>query len=190
MEVLIFGLIVVLGTHSLKVFAPAWRTALVARLGDGPYKGLYSLVSLAGVVLIVWGFGRAWQEPAFVYTPPAWGRHVAMALMLPALILVFSSVFPAGWIKRYVNHPLLTATMLWAVAHLFANGDLAGVVLFAAFLLWALIDRVVQPALSRPADIPASPGQGDYAAIAAGLALYAGLVAGLHFWLFGVSPIG
>jgi uncharacterized membrane protein len=189
MEVLIFGLIVVLGTHSLKVFAPAWRTALVARFGEGPYRGLYSLVSLIGLILTVWGFGRAWQDPTFVYAPPSWGRHVAMALMVPALILVFSSVFPAGWIKRYVNHPLLIATMLWAIAHLLANGDLAGVVLFAAFLIWAVVDRLVQPVRSAPAGIAAKPGRGDYAAIAAGLALYAALVGGLHFWLFGVSPV-
>ena len=190
MEVLIFGLIVVLGTHSLKVFAPAWRTALVARLGDGPYKGLYSLVSLLGLVLIVWGFARAWQDPVFLYSPPAWGRHLAMALMIPALILVFSSAFPARWIKRYVGHPLLTATMLWALAHLFANGDLAGVVLFLAFLAWAVVDRLWQPATQSVAAPPARPGNADFAAIMAGLALYAGLIAGIHLWLFGVSPIG
>jgi uncharacterized membrane protein len=123
MAVLILGLVVVLGTHSLKAFAPAWRLALVNRLGEGPYKGLYSAVSLIGLILIVWGFGLAWQDPTFVYTPPSWGRHVAMALMIPALILVFASVFPARWIGRYVSHRLLTATMLWSVAHLLANGD-------------------------------------------------------------------
>jgi uncharacterized membrane protein len=189
MATLILGLIVVLGTHLLKVFAPGWRLALVNRLGDGPYKGLYSAVSLIGLVLIVWGFGRAWQDPTFVYAPPSWGRHVAMTLMVPALILVFSSVFPAHWIKRYVGHPLLAATVLWAVAHLFANGDLAGVVLFAAFLIWALVDRFMQPP-AGPSAAPAVPGKGDYTAIAAGLALYAALVGGLHFWLFGVSPVG
>jgi uncharacterized membrane protein len=189
MAVLILGLIVVLGTHLLKVFAPAWRLALVNRLGEGPYKGLHSAVSLIGLILIVWGFGLAWQDPTFVYAPPTWGRHVAMALMIPALILVFASVFPAHWIGRYVSHRLLTATMLWAVAHLLANGDLAGVVLFAAFLVWALVDRFMQQP-SGPSAAPVGPGRGDYAAIAAGLALYAALVGGLHFWLFGVSPVG
>jgi uncharacterized membrane protein len=189
MAVLIFGLIVVLGTHSLKAFAPAWRLALVDRLGDGAYRALHSAVSLVGLVLIVWGFGLAWQDPKFVYAPPSWGRHVAMALMIPALILAFASVFPAHWIGRYVSHRLLTATMLWAVAHLLANGDLAGVVLFAAFLTWALVDRLMQPPSGASA-APAAPGKGDYAAIAAGLALYAALVGGLHFWLFGVSPAG
>jgi uncharacterized membrane protein len=190
MTILILGLIVVLGTHSLKVFAPAWRLALVNRLGDGPYKAVNSLVSLIGLILIVWGFGLAWQDPAFVYAPPSWGRHVAMALMVPALILAFASGFPASWIKRYVAHPLLAATMLWAVAHLFANGDLAGVVLFAAILIWAVVDRLFQSAAPAPAAVPTAPGKGDYAAIAAGLALYAALVGGLHFWLFGVSPVG
>jgi uncharacterized membrane protein len=190
MAVLILGLIVVLATHSLKVVAPAWRVALVDRLGDGPYKGLNSLLSLIGLVLIVWGFGLAWEDPTFLYAPPAWGRHVAMALMIPALILAFSSAFPAHWIQRYVRHPLLTATMLWAISHLFANGDLAGVVLFAAFFIWAVIDRLFQPVSPGPVVSPASPGRGDYTAIAAGLALYAALVGGIHFWLFGVSPVG
>jgi uncharacterized membrane protein len=188
MAFLILGLVVVLGTHSLKVFAPAWRLALVNRLGEGPFKGLYSAVSLAGLILIVWGFGLAWQDPTFVYAPPSWGRHIAMALMIPALILVFASVFPAHWIGRYVTHRLLTATMLWAVAHLLANGDLAGVVLFSGFLVWALVDRFMQP--SSPSAGPAAPDRADYAAIAAGLALYGALVGGLHFWLFGVSPVG
>jgi uncharacterized membrane protein len=190
MAILILGLVLVLGAHMLKAAAPDWRTAMVVRLGEGPYRGLYSLVSLAGLVLIVWGFGRAWQDPTFLYAPPTWGRHLAMALMIPALILVFSSVFPAAWIKRFVSHPLLAATMLWAVAHLFANGDLAGVVLFAAFFIWAVADRLMQPATADPATVPGSPGRGDYAAIAVGLALYAALVGGLHFWLFGVSPVG
>jgi uncharacterized membrane protein len=186
---LILGLVIVLGTHFFKVVAPAGREALIGRMGEGAYKGVYSLLSLLGLVLIVWGFDRAWQDPVFLYTPPAWGRHVAMAFMIPALILVFASIFPARGIGRYVPHRLLTATVLWASAHLLANGDLAGVVLFTAFLAWAVIDLIFQPA-EAASGAEGGFGTGDVAAIVAGIALYAVFLAGLHFWLFGVSPIG
>lgn len=189
MAVLVLGLLLMLGAHSLKVVAPGWRGTVVARLGEGPYKGLYSIVSLGGLVLIVWGFARAWEAPVFLYTPPTWGRHVAMALMIPALILVFASLFPAGWIKRFVAHPLLTATALWAIGHIFANGDLAGVVLFGAILAWAVVDRIAQPKPSQSEAQRVSFGKGDLAAVLAGVALYIVLIAGLHYWLFGVSPI-
>lgn len=189
MAALILGLILVIGIHSLKIAAPAWRAGLVARLGEGAYRGVYSLVSGLGLVLIVWGFALAWENPVFLYTPPSWGRHLAMGLMVLALILVFASLFPAVWIRRIVAHPLLAATMLWALAHLFANGDLAGVVLFAAFLAWAAVDFFFQPPAATGAKNGNAFGMWDIAAIVAGIALYSALLAGLHFWLFGVSPI-
>jgi len=189
MAILVLGLLLMLGMHSIKVAAPGWRDAAVARLGEFPYRGLYSAVSLVGLVLIVWGFGRAWEAPAFVYTPPVWGRHLAMALMIPAVILAFASVFPANGIKGYVAHPLLTATGLWALSHLFANGDLAGVVLFGAFLAWAVVDRIAQPQSPQSSAVGGGFGKWDLAAILAGVALYIVLIAGLHYLLFGVSPI-
>ena len=103
--------------------------------------------------------------------------------------MVFTSIFPIGRIKRLVDHPLLTATMLWGLGHLFANGDLAGVVLFSAFLAWAVIDRLRQSANSFAATNVGMSGIWDIAAVFAGVALYAVLLAGLHFWLFGVSPL-
>jgi uncharacterized membrane protein len=187
MAMMIVGLLLMLGIHSAKVVAPGVREAAVARLGEGPYRGLYSLVALVGLVLVVWGFARAWEAPVFLYTPPSWGRHLAMAAMIPALILVFASLFPAGGIKRFVGHPLLTATMLWALAHLFANGDLAGVVLFGAILVWAVIDRLAQPAAAEATS--GAFGKWDLAAVLHGIVLYIVLIAGLHYWLFGVSPI-
>jgi uncharacterized membrane protein len=189
MAMMIAGLVLMLGIHSVKLVAPNWREAAIARLGEGPYKGLYSVISLVGLALVVWGFARAWEAPVFVYTPPGWGRHVAMALMIPALILVFASVFPALGIKRFVAHPLLSATALWSVAHLFANGDLAGVVLFGAILVWAVIDRLAQPRQAEAEVATGAFGKSDFAAVLAGVALYIVLIAGLHYWLFGVSPI-
>lgn len=189
MAILVLGLLLMLGVHSVKVLAPGSRDAAFARLGEGPYKGLYSLVSLVGLLLIIWGFARAWEAPVLVYSPPPWGRHLAMALMIPALILSFASVFPAGGIKRFVTHPLLSATMLWALAHLFANGDLAGIVLFGAFFAWALFDWIMQPAESTSESRDSAFGKWDIAAGLAGIALYIVLIAGLHYWLFGVNPI-
>lgn len=189
MAIMVVGLVLMLGTHSARIVAPGFREAAVARIGEGPYKGLYALVALAGLVLVVWGFARAGEDPVFLYAPPSWGRHLAMALMIPALILVFSSLFPASGIKRFVVHPLLAATILWATAHLFANGDLAGVLLFGAILVWAVIDRIAQPqGMAFQATVGAF-GKWDWAAVAAGIALYIVLIAGLHYWLFGVSPI-
>ena len=188
MAILVLGLVVMLGVHSVKAVTPDWRELAISRFGEGLYKGLYSLVSLVGLALIVWGFARAWQAPVFVYTPPTWGRHLAMALMIPALILSFASVVPPGGIKRFVRHPLLLATMLWALAHLLANGDLAGVMLFGAFLAWAVFDRVMQPE-AHAAEEEGGFGKWDLVAVIAGIALYIVLIAGLHYWLFGVSPI-
>lgn len=187
MAVLIAGLIVMLGLHSIKIVAPRWRASVVARYGEGPYKGAYSLVAISGLVLIVWGFARTWSDPVFLYTPPGWGRHLAMALMAPALVFVFASVFPPGGIKRYVGHPLLIATIVWAVAHILANGDLGGVLLFAAFLVWAVADWMAQPGADRRSR--SAFNTWDIASVVIGLLLYVALIAGLHYWLFGVSPI-
>lgn len=189
MLVLVLGLLLMLGVHSVSIAAPEWRRAAVVRLGEGPYRGLYSLVSLVGLVLIIWGFDRASDAPVFLYTPPVWGRHLAMVLMIPALMLVFASVFPAKGIKGLVAHPLLTATGLWALSHLLANGDLAGVVLFGAFLGWAIVDRIAQSRGPQPGEASHGLGKWDLAAVLAGIALYVVLIAGLHYWLFGVSPI-
>jgi uncharacterized membrane protein len=189
MAILILGLVLIIVPHMINVVVPAWRTGMKARWGTPIYAAAYSAVSLAGLVLVVWGFALAWQDPRFVYTPPSWGRHITLTLMIFALILAFAAVFPAGWIKTRVGHPLLTATMLWGAGHLFANGDLAGVVLFGAFLAWAVIDRLLQPPLAGAPEA-VRPGKSDLAAIVAGLVLYVVLVGGLHYWLFGVSPLG
>jgi uncharacterized membrane protein len=189
MPFLILGLILFLGAHSMRMAAPSLRDGLIARLGEGPFKGLYSLVSLVGIILIVWGFARASDDPDFLYLPPIWTRHVAETLMLPALVLFVASLLPGGRIKRAVHHPLLIAALLWAVAHLFVNGDLAGVVLFGAVLIWAAADLLSQR--FRPAKEIAVPSSWTYdiVAVVAGVGLYALLVWRLHFWLFGVSPM-
>lgn len=190
MSILVLGLVLFLGVHSVRMIAPAGRDAMIPRLGDGPYKGLYSLVSAIGFVLIVWGFARASSDTGTLYVPPFWLRHVTETAVLVALILAVASNFPGSRIRRWVRNPLLIATILWAIAHLFVNGDTAGVVLFGAFLAWAILDLWSSSQRPRPVNLPPPSTTADIIAVVAGAALYGLLVWRLHFWLFGVSPIG
>ena len=155
MPILILGLIIFLGAHSVSIAAPAWRDRAIARLGERPWKGLYSLISIAGFVLIIVGYGIARQQPIVLYSPPAALRHVAMLLMLPVFVLAFAAYLP-GRIKSATKHPLLAATKLWALAHLLANGAAADVLLFGGFLAWAAADRVsLKRRVQRP--VPGAP---------------------------------
>jgi uncharacterized membrane protein len=151
MAALVFGLILFLGAHSLKMAAPRWRKGMVDRRGEGPFKGIVALSPMLGIVLIIWGFASS--GAVTVYAPPRWGSTVAAILMVPALILAIASVAPAGHIKNAVVNPLLLATILWAAGHLLSNGDLAGVLLFGAFLAWSIIDWAVRPA-GGPVPVP------------------------------------
>jgi uncharacterized membrane protein len=186
MTILILGLILFLGAHSVSIVAPAWRNAAIARIGDGPWKGLYSLISIAGFVLVIVGYGIARHHPVVFYTPPTALRHVALVLMLPVFVLAFAAYLP-GRIKTAAKHPLLAATKLWALAHLLANGTAADVLLFGGFLAWAVADRVSLK--RRPARaVPGAPARplNDVIAVVAGLAVYAALLFGGHQWLVGV----
>ena len=191
MSVLVVGLIVFLGIHSVSILAPQWRAAQVGRMGEGGWKGLYSVVALVGFVLLIYGYGLARQSPVVLYTPPAALRHLALVVMLPVFVLLAAAYLP-GRIRAAAKHPMLLATKLWATAHLLANGTLADVLLFGGFLAWAVIDRISvkrRPAQSgRPPEAP--PGRlNDVIAVVVGLAIYAVLVMGAHRWLFGVSPL-
>src|ERR1700743_690034 len=137
---LVLGLVLFLGVHSISIIAPVWRDRTAARLGN-VWKGIYSLISIAGFVLIIWGFGIARRHPVVLYAPPAWTQYVTAALMLPVFTLFLAAYFP-GRIKNTLKHPILLSVMLWAVAHLIATGMLANVVLFGSFLAWAIADRI------------------------------------------------
>src|SRR5262249_30875379 len=140
-SLLILGLIVFLGAHTF-VTLRALRAAALGRLGPAGYRIAFALVALVGVALIVWGFSLYRQGgPIQVWYPPAFLRHVTIALMWPAAVLVVAAYLP-GRIKRVTKHPLLAGVKLWAFGHLFANGDLGGMVLFGAFLAWAVYDRI------------------------------------------------
>jgi uncharacterized membrane protein len=189
MSVLIMGLVLFLGIHSIAIFAPGLRERARSRLGEGPWKGFYSLVSLLGFVLIIYGFGLARQSPLVLYAPPPWTRHLAALFMLPVFPLLIAAYLP-GRIKTAAKHPMLAAVKFWAFAHLLANGMWADVLLFGGFLAWAVLDRISLK--TRPQNLrTARPGRfNDAIAIIAGLVLYVVFIGWAHVRLFGVSPLG
>lgn len=189
MLVLVTGLVVFLGIHSISIFAPAWRDVTATRLGVARWKLLYTLASIAGFVLLVWGYGLARQEPVILYVPPAGLRHFAALLMLPVFPLLLATYLP-GRIKSAVKHPMLTATKAWAVAHLLANGALADVLLFGGFLAWAVLDRI-SVGKRAPRAIPGAPVSklNDLIAVVGGLVIYGIFVGWAHVRLFGVAPM-
>ena len=191
MLVLIIGLAIFLASHSVRVFAPDWRASMIARLGEGPWKGLYSLVSLVGLILIVWGFALARQHPVVIWEPPLWTRHVAILLNLIAFILLAAYMVPPGRIKARLRHPMLLAVKTWAVAHLLANGTLADIVLFGAILVWAVADFAAsrRDDRARGTVYIAGPVRNDFIAAAVGIVLWAAILWRLHEWVIGVSPI-
>ena len=189
MIVLILGLILFLGIHSLRIVAPGWRDARFAAMGEGPWKGVYSLVAIVGLVLLIWGYGLARPEAMFFYEPPSWMKHAVALLMLIALIIFMVSQLPAGKMKPALKHPMLLSVKIWAFAHLAANGDLASILLFGSFMVWAVADRISLG--KRDAPLPQEgPVTWDIVAIVAGVVIYLLFVWQLHAWLFGVLPFG
>jgi uncharacterized membrane protein len=191
MLVLVLGLVVFLGAHSVRIFAEDWRRNLIARIGEGAWKGLYSLASLAGFVLIVWGFGVARQDPVILWTSPEWLRHMAMALNLIAFVLLAVFIVPSGRLKARLGHPMLLSVKVWAFAHLLANGTLADLLLFGSFLVWAIVDFAASRRRDRAAGTVriAGPVRNDAIAAAVGVLIWAAFLWRLHDWLIGVSPL-
>jgi uncharacterized membrane protein len=188
MLVLILGLVLFLGIHSVRIVAPGVRDRQIAAGGEGRWKAIYSIVALIGLALIVWGYSMARLTAPILYDPPTGLRHVNLLLMYFAFVFLVASQMPAGRIKAAVRHPMLLAVKIWAFGHLLANGDLAALLLFGTFLAWAVVDRI---SLKRRGDAgpAAGPAKWDIAAIVVATALYALFVWRLHLWLFGVPAI-
>ena len=186
------GLIIFLGVHSTRIVADGWRTSTIARIGERPYKGIYSLVSLAGFALLVIGYGIARQHPVVIYTPPTWGRHLAALLTLPAFVLLAAAYVPGNAIKRAVGHPMVAGVKLWAFAHLLANGTLADLVLFGAFLVWAAASFMAARRRDRAVGrvYPSGPPSRTIKAIVFGVIAWAVFAFALHRPLIGVAPFG
>jgi uncharacterized membrane protein len=186
MVLLITGLAIFLGVHSIAIVAPAARDRWAAAIGANAWRGIYSLLAVAGLVLLVYGYGLTRQAPTVVYVPPPWSRHAAMLLMLPVFPLLIAAYLP-GRIKSAMKHPMLAAVKIWALAHLLANGMLADVLLFGGFLAWAVADRI---SVKRrvPRSVRAAPPSrwNDAIAVVGGLAIYALFLCCLHRLLIGM----
>jgi len=186
MLVLIAGLILFFGPHSVALAAPGWRQRVLLHVRAGAWKGMYSLISAAGLALVVVGFVSARTAPVVLYVAPAWLHYVTWLLMLPVFPLLFAAYLP-GRIRTATKHPMLAAVKIWATAHLLVNGTLADVLLFGSFLAWAIAVRI---SLKRrtAAPVPAAPAgrYNDLLALLLGLALYVLFIYRLHWLIIGV----
>jgi uncharacterized membrane protein len=191
LAVLVIGLVVFIGAHVFVTLREA-RAGVVERIGARPYRALFALVSIAGIVLIAWGFAAYRQGGDIqVWVPPSWARHVTVALVWPAIILVTAAYIP-GDIKRTLKHPMLAGVKLWAVAHLISNGDLGGIILFGAILAWAVYDRITlkhRTDKGGPA-IPTGGRRNDLIAIVVGTIVYLALGLLFHPLVIGLPVFG
>jgi uncharacterized membrane protein len=192
MVFLVLGLAIFLGTHSIGIFAGTWRAAQVQRLGAGRWKVLYGVVSLAGFVLLVWGFGQARAEPVILWVAPHWMWHLTAILMVPAFIFLVAAYVPGTRIKAAVGHPMVLGTKVWSAAHLISNGTLAGTVLFGAFLVWSVAAYAGSRRRDRLAGTRYAAGTLGRDLIAVVIAVLAWGLFGhvLHYPLIGIRPLG
>ena len=187
MMYLIIGVVLFLGIHSISIVNESLRDRLCAKFGEGPWKGIYSLISLVGFVLLIYGYGQARANPTVLYTTPAWFQYINMLLMLFVFPLFLAANFP-GKIKAVTKHPLLAATKIWAFAHLLVNGTLADVILFGSFLAWAVADRIsMKRRTQRPIMAMPESALNDVICIVLGLGIYAAFVLWLHAKWIGVG---
>jgi uncharacterized membrane protein len=192
MSILIVGLIIFLGLHSVRIVADGWRAEKLVQWGEGAWKGLYSVGSIVGFWLIVWGYGLARQQPVVLWVPPVATRHIAATLMLLAMILLVAAYVPGNTIKSKLHHPMILGVKTWAVAHLVANGNAADVVLFGSFLAWAVACFIAARKRDRAAGTvyPAGKTVPTIITVVIGLVAYGGFVVYLHKWLIGVPVFG
>ena len=192
MTILVLGLIIFLGLHSTRIVSESGREKAIARLGEGPWKGIYSLLSAVGFVLIVWGFAEARYGAPALWTPLPGAQHLTIALMLIAMVLLAAYLFKQSHITAWVHHPMVWSVAVFGLAHLAANGSAADAVLFGAFLVWAAADLVSSYARDRRDGVvyPEPKWSATIGAIVLGLAFWAVIAFWLHFWLFGVAPLG
>lgn len=191
MTALILGLLLFFATHSARIFADDRRVRFIAHHGVVRWKLAYSIVSLVGLALVVWGYGQARIEPVPLWLPPVWTRHLAALLTLPAFVLIAAAYVPGTRMKATLGHPMLAGVKLWALAHLIANGTLADVLLFGGFLVWAIADFVSVRRRDRAAALVTPRGAIGRDAVTVGVGLIAWFVVAryLHGWLFGVAPL-
>lgn len=185
MTVMILGLLIFLGVHSVRIVADDWRSARIARMGELPWKAAYSVVAVVGLALAIWGYGQMRLDPTWVWFPPMGLRHAVSLLMIPSFILLVAAYVPGNHLKAKLGHPMIIAVKIWAFSHLLANGRLGDIVFFGAFLLWAVFD--FRAARRRPAPAMQAPGMARTAiTVVLGLVAYYLFAFHLHVWVTGV----
>ena len=191
MSLLIIGLIIFLGSHSSRIFAEPWRNHMIDRLGEVKWKGLYTIASLIGLVLVVIGYGQARQAPIVLWQPATYLIHISILLNLVAFIFLAGSSPSNNAIRLKLKHPMILGVKVWALAHLLANGSLVDLILFGSFLLWAVLD--FRSARKRPIHMPEKAmisTKATITVVVTGIVIWAAFIFGLHQYLIGVSPLG
>ena len=188
--IMVAGLVLFLGMHATRIPDDQRRSGMIARMGKNRYRTIYTMVSIIGFVLLVYGYGQARLDPVFVWSPPAATRHIAALLMLFSMILLAASFVPTNHIKAKLQHPMTLSVKVWALAHLIANGTLADIVLFGSFLIWAVL--VFKSARKRAVPMTFSgegPSKiGTLMTVIVGVLAWLIFAAWLHVQLIGVSP--
>jgi uncharacterized membrane protein len=190
MIIFIIGIIIFLGSHSVRVFADPWRARMIHQLGEKKWKGLYTLFSLLGFILLIIGYSQARQNTIIIWQPPFFMTHLAVLLNLFTFILLASSAPNNNAIRLKLKHPMILGVKVWAFAHLLANGSLIDLILFGSFLIWAILD--FRSARNRPSALKETPVislKATLITIFVGVAVWLAFIFGLHQWLIGVSPL-
>lgn len=192
MAYLLAGLLLFLGVHSLRIFADGWRAQQIGRIGPLPWKGLISVLSLAGFALLVWGWGMARQTPVVLWQPPVGMRHAASLLTLLAFVLLAAAYVPGNAIKARFHHPMVLGVKTWALAHLLSNGSVAHVVLFGSFLAWGVLLFIASRRRDRREVTVYAPGRlaPTLVTVVVGVAAWAVFAFKLHGMWIGVRPFG
>jgi uncharacterized membrane protein len=192
MTALILGLVLFLGLHSTRFVADAARSRFIGQRGERAWRGLYSLGSAIGLVLIVWGFGQARAHPVVLWSPPEWLRVIGSLLAVAGIVLITAAYVPRNHLKAWVGHPMVLGIKVWAFGHLIATRTLADLLLFGAFVVWAVLCYRSLRARDRDANRQPTPGAAMPTAIAVVVGLLLALVFAkwLHGWLIGISPWG
>lgn len=192
MTALIIGLFLFLSTHSSRIFAEANRAQYIAHYGEKKWKLAYSIVSIIGLGLIIWGYAQTRLDPVYLWHPPVWTRHLAVLLTLPAFILLVAAYVPGSRLKAALGHPMVLGVKLWAAAHLFANGTLADLLLFGSFLVWSIACFSSARKRDRVQATPRSAGRWsrDFIVLIVGVGAWGVFAKHLHVMLFGIAPFG
>jgi len=190
MTLLILGLLIFLGVHSVRIVAEPWRTRMRAQMGENGWKGVFLLLSVAGFVLIIWGYGLARQQPVILWAPMTWARHLASLLTLVSFVLLVAAYVPGNGIKSRLRHPMVLGVKTWALAHLLANNTLADLLLFGGFLVWAALSFRAARQRDRAAGVAGTGGSLAATAITVvvGAAAWAGFALWAHQAWIGVRP--